>query len=250
MLIDIITVFPEVVESYASVSILKRAKEKGIAQINAINLRDFSSDKFHHVDDTPYGGGAGMVFKCEPCFKAIDTALSHNTFNKKSRVIFTSPCGKTFNEEYAEELSFEDHLIIICGRYEGIDQRIIDTYATDEISVGDYVLCGGELPALIISDATVRLIPSVLGNDRSCEDESFSAGLLEYPQYTKPEIYEGLKVPEVLLGGNHKEIEKWRRQKQLERTFLRRPDILDGNLLTEEDIIILNKLKSEGDNNE
>ncbi len=247
MLIDIITIFPEIIESYASVSILKRAREKGLAEINAINLRDYSTDKFHHVDDTPYGGGAGMVFKCEPCFKAIDNALSHNTFHKKSRVIFTTPCGKTFNEELAEELSFEDHLIIICGRYEGIDQRIIDKYATDEISVGDYVLCGGELPALIISDAVVRLIPEVLGNDRSCENESFSCGLLEYPQYTKPEVYENLRVPDVLLSGNHKEIEKWRRLKQLERTLKRRPDILNSDLLTKEDLEYLDKLKSEGE---
>lgn len=248
MLIDIISIFPQVIESYANESILKRAGEKGLAEINAINLRDFSTDKFHHVDDTPYGGGAGMVFKCEPCFKALDYALSHNTFHKKSRVIYTSPCGRVFDQEYAEELSFEDHLVILCGRYEGIDQRIIDTYVTDEISIGDYVICGGELASLVISDAVIRLIPEVLGNDTSCEDESFSAGLLEYPQYTKPEIFMDQRVPSVLLGGNHKEINMWRRKKQLEITLKRRPDILESDMLTKWDLEYLHKLKSEGEN--
>ena len=248
MLIDIISIFPQVIESYAGESILKRAREKGLAEINAINLRDFSTDKFHHVDDTPYGGGAGMVFKCEPCFKAIDSALAHNTFHKKSRVIYTSPCGKVFDQEYAEELSLEDHLIILCGRYEGIDQRIIDTYVTDEISIGDYVICGGELASLVISDAVIRLIPEVLGNDTSCEDESFSAGLLEYPQYTKPEVFMDQRVPGVLLGGNHKEINDWRRKKQLELTIKRRPDIINSDILTKSDLEYLHKIKSEGEN--
>ena len=248
MHIDIISIFPEVIEAYANISILKRAREKGLAEINAVNLRDYSADKHHHVDDTPYGGGAGMVFACDPCFKAIEDAKKNKVSEKAPRVIFTSPVGRVFNQEYAEELSVEDHLIILCGRYEGIDQRIIDTLITDEISLGDYVICGGELSSLIISDAVIRLIPEVLGNDTSCEDESFSAGLLEYPQYTKPEVYRDLRVPKVLLGGNHKEINNWRRKKQLELTLLRRPDILNSDLLTKEDLDYLNKLKSEGEN--
>lgn len=248
MQIDIISIFPQVIESYAGESILKRAGEKGLAHINAINLRDFSKDKFHHVDDTPYGGGAGMVFKCEPCFDAIESCLKNHTSEKKSRVIFTSPAGRRFDQEYAEELSCEDHLIILCGRYEGIDQRIIDTFVTDEISIGDYVICGGELASLVISDAVIRLLPGVLGNDISSEDESFSAGLLEYPQFTKPEIFRQMRVPSVLLGGNHKEINDWRRKRQLELTLKRRPDILDENLLSKTDLEYLNKIKTEGEN--
>lgn len=247
MYIDVISIFPQVIEAYTNVSILKRAQEKGLLSINAVNLRDFSSDKFHHVDDTPYGGGAGMVFTCDPCFKAIESCLKKETY-KKPRVIFTSPAGRPFNQEYAEELSLEEHLIILCGRYEGIDQRIIDTFVTDEISIGDYVICGGELASLVITDAVARLIPEVLGNDTSCEDESFSAGLLEYPQYTKPEIYNNLRVPSVLLGGNHKEINNWRRKKQLEITLKKRPDIIDERLLTKEDLDYLKILKSEGEN--
>ena len=168
MIIDIISIFPNLIESYANESILKRAQDANLATINAVNLRDYSSDKFRHVDDTPYGGGAGMVFKCEPCFLAIEDCLSKNKSHKKTRVIYTSPCGKPFNQEYAEELSFEDHIIILCGRYEGVDQRIIDTYVTDEISIGDYVITGGELASLVISDAVLRLIPDVLGNNASC----------------------------------------------------------------------------------
>lgn len=250
MHIDIITIFPEIIDAYANISILKRAREKGFADINAVNLRDFSKDKFHHVDDTPYGGGAGMVFKCEPCFDAIEKCLCDVRSEKKPRIIFTSPVGRKFDQEYAEELSFEDNLIILCGRYEGIDQRIIDTFVTDEISMGDYVICGGELASLAISDAVIRLLPGVLGNDTSSEDESFSAGLLEYPQYTKPEIFRDKQVPSVLLGGNHKEINKWRREKSLEITLKRRPDILDINLLSPEDLDYLKKIKSEGENDE
>ena len=247
MRIDIISIFPTVIDSYAGESILKRAREKGLAEINSIDLRAYSHDKFRHVDDTPYGGGAGMVFKCEPCFLAIEDCLKNIGSQKKTRIIYTSPAGKKFDEEYAEELSMEDSLIILCGRYEGIDQRIIDKYVTDEISIGDYVICGGELASLVISDAVIRLIPGVLGNDVSSEDESFSAGLLEYPQYTKPEIFRDMRVPSVLLGGNHKEINRWRRERQLELTFRRRPDILDSRLLTEKDLEYLKKLKTEGE---
>lgn len=245
MIIDIISIFPNLIESYANESILKRAQDANLATINAVNLRDYSSDKFRHIDDTPYGGGAGMVFKCEPCFLAIEDCLSKNKSHKKTRVIYTSPCGKPFNQEYAEELSFEDHIIILCGRYEGVDQRIIDTYVTDEISIGDYVITGGELASLVISDAVLRLIPDVLGNNASCEDESFTNGLLEYPHYTKPEKFHGLNVPCELLSGNHAKINLWRRQQMLKRTLKRRPDILDDILLSDEDKLYLEKLKSE-----
>ena len=249
MHIDIITVFPEIIESYTSVSILKRAREKGLASVDAVNLRDFSSNKFRHVDDTPYGGGAGMVLACDPCFKAIEHCIDRAGENKP-RIVFTSPAGRKFDQEYAEELSMEKNLIILCGRYEGFDQRIADTFATDEISIGDYVICGGELASLVISEAVIRLIPEVLGNDASCEDESFSEGLLEYPQYTKPEIFRGLGVPRVLLEGNHKKINEWRRHRQLEITLKKRPDIIDERLLSDSDLEYLKKIKSEGENNE
>lgn len=252
MKFDIITSFPGIIESYTQEGILGRAQRNNIADINAINLRDFSNDKFGHIDDTPYGGGPGMILRCEPAFSAINQALSKSASVKRPRLIYTSPVGKTFNQEYAEDLSFEEHIIILCGRYEGIDQRIIDHFQFEEISLGDFIITGGELVALSICDAAIRLIPDVLGDDDSSLDESFSSGLLEYPHFTKPREYMGMSVPDVLTSGNHQHINRWRREQMIKRTFERRPDLLKIAPLSKADKLFLQKLQSEDkeDNNE
>jgi len=245
MKIDIITFFPQIIEEYCKIGIVGRAIKSGIASINPVNIRDFSSDKYGHVDDTPYGGGPGMVLRCESAFAAVRYCINshkHSGLSKKIKFIYTSPAGKTFNQEYAEDLSFEEHVIILCGRYEGVDQRIIDFFQFEEVSIGDFVLTGGEIPALAMCDAAIRLIPDVLGDDESSVDESFSCGLLEHPQFTKPKTFEDLSVPEVLLSGNHEEIRKWRREQMIERTFKRRPDLLENAPITENDKLILSKI--------
>lgn len=247
MKIDIITFFPQIIEEYCKAGIIGRAIKSEVISINAINIRDFSLDKYGHVDDTPYGGGPGMVLRCESAFAAVKSALKSckKEGSKKPKLIYTSPAGKTFNQETAEDLSFEEHIIILCGRYEGIDQRIIDFFEFEEVSLGDFVLTGGEIPALAMCDAAVRLIPEVLGDDDSSIDESFSSGLLEYPQFTKPKTFEDMSVPEVLLSGNHEEIRKWRREQMIKRTLLRRPDLLENAPITEEDKVILSKIKED-----
>ncbi len=227
MKFEIITLFPELIEVYAKNGIIGRAVENKLFHIEYVNLRDYSEDKHRKVDDYPYGGGPGMLLKPEPMFKALDAIKKHNSY-----IIYLSPKGNLFNQNKAIELSCKEHIIFIPGHYEGIDQRIIDKYVDEEISVGDYVLTSGELPALMIVDAVGRLIPGVLGSDESSKEESHSSNLLEYPQYTRPESYMGLNVPEILLSGHHKNIEEWRLFKAIEITLKRRPDMInDKNII-------------------
>ncbi|MBR0490990.1 MAG: tRNA (guanosine(37)-N1)-methyltransferase TrmD [Clostridia bacterium] len=219
MKFDILTLFPEMFRPLED-SIIGRAKENKIIDINLVNIRDFSTDKHKHVDDTPYGGGAGMVMKPDVVYDAYKSVASQN-----AKVVYLTPQGKTLNQKKVEELAKEEHLILLCGHYEGIDQRAIDLIQPEEISVGDYVLTGGELPAMILVDSVSRYVEGVL-NKESIEEESFSNGLLEYPQYTRPEEFEGMKVPEVLLSGNHQNIEKWRKEQSLQITKQKRPDLM------------------------
>ena len=217
-----LTLFPDMYEGILGASILKRAKDKGIVDYHMINFRDFSDDKHNKVDDYPYGGGAGMVLKPEPVFNAMDSL----EIGDNKRVILMCPQGKPFDQKLAEELAEEDNIVFINGHYEGYDERI-RTLVTDEVSIGDYVLTGGELASLTMTDAIVRLIPDVLSNEASHQEDSFSTGMLEHPHYTRPREYRGMKVPEVLLSGNHKHIEEWRHEQSLQRTRERRPDLLD-----------------------
>lgn len=223
MLINIISIFPGVFESVFSESIIKRAQEKGLIEIKIYNLRDFSDDKHRRVDDYPYGGGAGMVMKPDPFFKAVRDI--QKKCPEKGKIILMSPQGELFTQKKAEELSREKNLIILCGHYEGVDERVKEYLADEEISIGDYILTGGELPAMVMVDAIVRLIPGVL-NVSSLGEESFADGLLEYPQYTRPREYEGMCVPEILLSGDHEKIKQWRYEQALKRTLKRRPDLL------------------------
>lgn len=221
MNIHYLTLFPEMYEGVLNSSILKRAKDKGIVNYNLINFRDYSNDKHNKVDDYPYGGGAGMVLKPGPVFEAMDALEVDNP-----RVILLCPQGAPFNQKMAEDLSTEEDIVFICGHYEGYDERI-RTLVTDEISIGDYVLTGGELASMTMTDAIVRLIPNVISKQASHEQDSFSTGLLEHPHYTRPREYRGMKVPEVLLSGDHKKIEEWRHEESLKRTRERRPDLLE-----------------------
>ena len=219
MKFDVLTLFPEMFE-LLNQSIIGKAIEKDLIDIKLINIRDFSKDKHKKVDDTPYGGGAGMVMKPDVVYDAYQSIKDRN-----AKVIYMSPQGKPLNQKKVEELSKENHLIILCGHYEGIDQRVLDKIVDEEISIGDYVLTGGEIPAMVLIDSVSRYVEGVLKED-SIKEESFSNGLLEYPQYTRPEIFEGMKVPEILLSGHHENIEKWRKEKSLEMTKKKRPDIL------------------------
>lgn len=220
MHIDILTLFPEMVSSFFTSSIMARAVEKGIISYRIVNFRDYAEDRHRTCDDVPYGGGAGMVLKCEPIGRALEEVDAKNR-----RVIFPTPSGRLFNQEYAQELSREEDLVFICGHYEGLDQRIIDTYVDDEISIGDYVLSSGETSSIVIIDAVYRLVEGVIASE-SLEDESFSNGLLEYPQYTRPERYCTKSVPDVLLSGHHERIATWRDFRMLEKTMLSRPEVL------------------------
>lgn len=229
----IMTLFPDMVMNGLNTSIIGKAIEKELLNIKAIDIRDYTLDKHRHVDDYPYGGGAGMVMQAQPvydCFKDIERNIE-----KKPRVLFMTPTGKTFNQDMAKELSQEENLVFLCGHYEGIDKRVLDKIVTDEVSIGDFVLTGGELPAMMMIDAISRLIPGVLNNDISAETESFTDNLLEYPQYTRPEVWEGEKVPDVLLSGHHANIEKWRREQSLLITKERRPDLFEKVELTKKD---------------
>ena len=221
MKFNILTLFPEMFEPIKQ-SIIGKAVEKNILEINLINIRDFSKDKHKKVDDTPYGGGAGMVMRPDVVYDAYKSIK-----DSKTKVIYLSPQGKTLNQKMVEELSKEESLTLLCGHYEGIDQRVLDKIVDEEISIGDYVLTGGELPAMVLIDSVCRYIPEVLSQE-SIKEESFSEGLLEYPQYTRPEIFEGEKVPEVLLSGHHANIDKWRRQEALRITKIKRPDLLEN----------------------
>jgi tRNA (guanine37-N1)-methyltransferase len=220
---DVLTLFPEVFTPYLHVSMMQRAMERKIIRVDLHNIRDFSKDKHHTTDDSPYGGGGGMVMKCEPVFAAVEQVLGTPL---PCPLILMTPQGRTFTQQVADELSHLPRLALLCGHYEGIDERIRAHLVTDEISVGDYVLTGGELPALCLIDAVARLLPGMLGDPDGALDDSFSSGMLEYPHYTRPEDFRGWKVPEVLLSGNHSEIERWRREKALARTKNRRPDLL------------------------
>jgi len=217
----VLTLFQEITNAYFANSIMAKALSRGIIEYEAVNIRDFALDRHHTCDDAPYGGGAGMLMLAEPLGRALEATLSGG----KKRVIYLSPSGRPFNQSVAEELAAEKDIVLICGRYEGIDQRIIDLYVNDEISVGDYVLSSGEVAALIVIDATYRLVEQVI-TPESLNEESFSSGLLEYPQYTRPEIYASLKVPEVLLSGHHENIRRWRLEKRVEKTLAVRPDLI------------------------
>jgi tRNA (guanine37-N1)-methyltransferase len=244
MQIDILTLFPEMFTGVLGQSILQKATEKSAVNYNVVNFRDFADNKHSTVDDYPYGGGAGMVLKPQPIFDAV-SALKENAKSTSTRVILLCPQGERYSQRKAEELACEEHLIFICGHYEGYDERIRENIVTDEISIGDYVLTGGELGAMVVVDSVVRLLPEVLGNQESHMKDSFSTGLLEHPHYTRPADFRGLKVPEVLLSGNHKFIEEWRNKESLRRTLLRRPDLLEKIALTPLQEKWLNEVKKE-----
>ncbi|HEP1408482.1 TPA: tRNA (guanosine(37)-N1)-methyltransferase TrmD [Streptococcus pyogenes] len=242
MKIDILTLFPEMFAPLEH-SIVGKAKEKGLLDIHYHNFRDYA-EKARHVDDEPYGGGQGMLLRAQPIFDTIEQIEA-----KKPRIILLDPAGKPFTQAYAEELALEEELIFICGHYEGYDERI-KTLVTDEISLGDFVLTGGELAAMTMVDATVRLIPQVLGKESSHQDDSFSSGLLEYPQYTRPYDYRGMTVPDVLLSGHHERIRLWRLEESLKKTYLRRPDLLEHYNFSEEERKLLDKIKEALDQGE
>ena len=244
MRFDILTLFPNMFSSPLRESVLGRAIENGLVQIRTINIRDFTSDKHHVVDDTPYGGGQGMVMKVEPIAAAIEWVKSQDP---SAWVVCLTPQGKQFNQGTALTLSSRSHLILLCGRYEGVDERVRELFADEEISIGDYVLTGGELAAMVVIDAVSRLLPGVLGSERSAEEDSFFNSLLEYPQYTRPFNFRGSCVPEVLLSGNHSAISLWRRRKALERTSVKRPDLLAKAKLSEGDKKLLEEIVNSRD---
>lgn len=248
MRIDILTIFPELFQSPFEHGIIRRAQKHGLVEIAVHNLRDFTYDKHHVVDDRPFGGAEGMVLKPEPFFRAIEY-LTHNQAPNTYSVSLLTPQGKTFNQKMAKSLSQLSRLILICGRYEGVDERVNQALVTDEISIGDYVISGGEFAALIVVDAIVRLIPNALGCADSTENESFSSGLLDCPVYTRPAIYREMEVPTILQNGNHKEIANWRRRKALEKTLALRPDLLESAKLTKEDLKILQELQKDKQKN-
>ncbi|SFB57576.1 tRNA (guanine37-N1)-methyltransferase [Cohnella sp. OV330] len=252
MRVDVLTLFPEMFEGVFGSSILGKARDRGLVSLNTVNFRDYANNKHNTVDDTPYGGGGGMVLKPDPIFAAVEAVTGRTVWtdgsegeagvlaaeaegSRSPRVILMCPQGETFTQAKAQELSREAHLIFICGHYEGYDERIRSHLVTDELSIGDYVLTGGELPAMTVVDAVVRLLPGVLGNESSAVTDSFSDGLLEYPHYTRPVNFRGLQVPDVLLSGHHAEIDKWRRQQSLLRTHARRPELLDLAELTDKE---------------
>ena len=239
MKINVLTLFPDMFTPLTT-SMLGRGLDDGKWQLNLVNFRDFTSDVHHHVDDSPYGGGAGMVLQIMPIKKALDS------IKNKGKVIITAPQGKTFNQKMAQDWSQAENLTFICGHYEGFDQRVYDL-ADEIVSIGDYVLTGGELPTMSMIDATVRLIPGILGNDASPVEESFAHGLLEYPQYTRPENFQGMKVPAVLTSGNHQKIAQWRHKEALRATYLRRPDLLEQHALSAEEEKMMAEIKQEED---
>lgn len=254
MQFEVFTLLPEIFPPYLESSILNRARQKGLIDVRVHNIRDYTHDKHHTTDDTPYGGGGGMVMKPEPVFEAIETVLGLTPVQTQPApasnipIILLTPQGRVFNQRIAEELSRHERIVLLCGRYEGIDERIREHLVTDEISIGDYVLTGGELPALMIIDAVSRLLPGVLGDPTGAEDDSHSMGLLEYPHYTKPPEFRGWKVPDVLASGNHAKINKWRREQALTRTFNKRPDMLEKAELSKEDLKFVESLRrTEGD---
>ncbi len=247
MQFEVFTLLPEVFPPYLESSILQRARQRGLIDVRVHNIRDYTHDKHHTTDDTPYGGGGGMVMKPEPVFEAVESVLGLDAGQAQpvpTPVILLTPQGRVFNQRIAEELSGHERIALLCGRYEGVDERIREHLVTDEISIGDYVLTGCELPALMIIDAVSRLNPGVLGDPTGAQDDSHSMGLLEYSHYTKPSEFRGWKVPDVLLSGDHAKIEKWRREQALTRTFHKRPDMLEKAELDKEDKKIVERLKS------
>lgn len=243
MFFELLTLFPEMFVGPFSESILKRARQNDLININTVNIRDFTEDKHHTTDEPPYGGGAGMVLKAEPIFKAWQSLQAKR--DVQSKTILMSPQGKQLTQKKVKELSQEKALTLICGHYEGIDERIRETIVDEEISIGDYVLTGGELPAMVLVDSVSRLLTGVLGAAASSQQDSFYNGLLEHPHYTRPREFRGLKVPEILLSGNHQLIERWRRKESLKRTFLRRKDLLETKKLTDQDLELLAEIKLE-----
>ena len=237
---DIFTLFPQVFEPYLSSSILSRAQENALIKVALHNIRDWTHDRHHVTDDTPYGGGGGMVMKAPPIFEAVESVLGTPP---SCPVILMTPQGRPLTAAVAQELAELPRMAILCGRYEGVDERVREHLVTDQISVGDYVLTGGELPALIVIDAVTRFIPGALGDPTGAMDDSFASGLLEYPHYTRPEEYRGWRVPDVLISGNHAEINRWRRKQSLIRTFLRRPELLEKIELSMEDRKVLDELR-------
>ncbi len=242
MQFEVFTLLPEVFPPYLETSILKRARERGLIDVRIHNIRDYTHDKHHTTDDMPYGGGGGMVMKPEPVFEAVASILGPGS---GVPVILLTPQGRVFDQRVAEELSHYEKIALICGRYEGVDERIREHLVTDEISIGDYVLTGGELPALIVIDAVSRLLPDVLGDPTGAQDDSHASGLLEYPHYTRPPEFQGWKVPDILLSGDHAKIDRWRREQSLLRTYRKRPDLLEKAELTKEDLRFLEKLKND-----
>ena len=257
----ILTLFPEMIEQGLGASITGRAQEKGLITVKAVNIRDYTKEKHGKVDDYPYGGGAGMVMQAQPVYdaylsvkKTIDEQKTTDITQKetqdnepqkkeKTRVIYVTPQGATFNQQMAEEYAKEEDLIFLCGHYEGIDERVLEEIVTDNVSIGDYVLTGGELPAMVMIDAISRLVPGVLHNDVSAEFESFNDNLLEYPQYSRPEVWNGKAVPAILLSGHHANVEKWRREQSIIRTLERRPDLLENAVLDKKEKKFLEELK-------
>ncbi len=243
MRFDVFSLFPSVIQPYLEISILQRAIEKGLLEVHLHDIRAYTTDKHHITDDAPFGGGGGMVMKPEPIFTAIESVLGSPP---SCPVILLTPQGRTYTQQVAAELARYSHLALLCGRYEGVDERVREHLVTDEISIGDYVLTGGELPALILIDSITRLIPGALGDPDGAQDDSFASGLLEYPHYTRPAEFRGWRVPEVLLSGNHAEIARWRRQQALYRTWKRRPDLLEKAELSESDRRFLASLAAQG----
>ncbi|MCU6746475.1 tRNA (guanosine(37)-N1)-methyltransferase TrmD [Faecalicatena acetigenes] len=235
----ILTLFPDMVMSGLNTSIIGRAVKNDLLTIDAVNIRDFAFNKHQSVDDYPYGGGAGMLMQAEPVYLAYQSVAEK--LSKKPRVVYLSPQGQTFSQQMAEEFAQEENLLLLCGHYEGIDERVLEEIVTDYVSIGDYVLTGGELPAMVMVDAIARMVPGVLHNDVSAEFESFQDNLLEYPQYSRPEEWHGKKVPPVLLSGHHANIEKWRREQSILRTWKNRPDLLEKAVLTEAEEEFLKK---------
>ena len=240
MRFTVLTLFPELIEQGFSTSITGRAMEKGLLSLRCVNIRDFALDRYGHVDDYPYGGGAGMVMQAPPIYRAYEAAVGEG---KKPRLIYMTPQGKVFTQQLAKELAQEEELFLLCGHYEGVDERVLEEIATDRVSIGDYVLTGGELPALVVMDAVSRMVPGVLSNEESGADESFMNGLLEYPQYTRPEEFLGKPVPEILKSGHHARIARWRRNESLRHTKEVRPELLETVELDKEDRRFLRELE-------
>ncbi len=237
MIFNVFTLFPEAVEAMTKYSVLQRGIDSGLIEIRTINIRDYANNKHKQVDDYPYGGGAGMVMMPDPIISAVEASDT-----KTKELIFMSPKGKVLTQKMANELSMKEEINILCGHYEGVDQRVVDSLVTDEISIGDYVLTGGEIAAAVLIDSVARLVSGVLGSDESVIDESHQNGWLEYPQYTRPSEYRGMKVPDVLLSGHHKNIETWRKEQSIRETILKRPDLVQVNLLSDDERKIVEKL--------